>query len=43
MAQITGKHMLIAGVLAAIGVSACCVGPLVPLALSAHYAEDMPR
>lgn len=33
MAQLTGKSSLIAGVLAAIGASACCVGPLVLLAL----------
>jgi mercuric ion transport protein len=32
MAQITTKGSLIAGVLAAIGASACCVGPLVLLA-----------
>lgn len=33
MAQRTGKGSLIAGALAAIGASACCVGPLVLLAL----------
>lgn len=33
MAQLTGKSSLIAGVLAAIGASVCCVGPLVLLAL----------
>lgn len=33
MAQITEKGSLIAGVLAAIGASVCCVGPLVLLAL----------
>ncbi|GAB3245147.1 mercuric transport protein MerT [Chitinimonas naiadis] len=33
MAQLTGKNMLIAGTLAAIGASVCCVGPLVLLAL----------
>lgn len=33
MAQLTGKGSLIAGVLAAIGASVCCVGPLVLLAL----------
>lgn len=33
MAQLTGKCSLIAGVLAAIGASLCCVGPLVLLAL----------
>lgn len=33
MTQFTGKGPLIAGVLAAIGASACCVGPLVLLAL----------
>lgn len=33
MAQPTGKGSLVAGVLAAIGASACCVGPLVLLAL----------
>lgn len=33
MAQLTGKGSLIAGALAAIGASACCVGPLVLLAL----------
>ncbi|MGH8852804.1 MAG: mercuric transporter MerT family protein [Telluria sp.] len=33
MAQLTGKNSLIAGVLAAIGASVCCVGPLVLLAL----------
>lgn len=31
--QFTGKDSLIAGVLAAIGASVCCVGPLVLLAL----------
>lgn len=33
MVQLTGKGSLIAGVLAAIGASVCCVGPLVLLAL----------
>ncbi|ABF12850.1 mercuric transporter MerT family protein [Cupriavidus metallidurans] len=33
MAQLTGKGSLIAGVLAALGASVCCVGPLVLLAL----------
>lgn len=33
MAQLTGKGSLIAGVLAAIGASVCCVGPLVLLAV----------
>ena len=33
MAQLTGKGSLIAGVVAAIGASMCCVGPLVLLAL----------
>jgi mercuric ion transport protein len=33
MAQLTGKGSLIAGGLAAIGASVCCVGPLVLLAL----------
>lgn len=33
MAQLTGKGSLVAGVLAAIGASVCCVGPLVLLAL----------
>jgi len=33
MAQLTGKGSLIAGALAAIGASVCCVGPLVLLAL----------
>ena len=33
MAPISGKGSLIAGVLAAIGASVCCVGPLVLLAL----------
>lgn len=33
MIQLTGKGSLIAGVLAAIGESVCCVGPLVLLAL----------
>lgn len=33
MAQITGKGSLIASVLAAIGASVCCVGPLVLLTL----------
>ncbi|WP_416221300.1 mercuric transporter MerT family protein [Rhodoferax sp.] len=33
MAQLTGKGSLIAGVVAAIGASVCCVGPLVLLAL----------
>src|ERR1700731_1812624 len=33
MTQLTGKGSLIAGVLAAIGGSVCCVGPLVLLAL----------
>ncbi len=33
MTQLTGKGSLIAGVLAAIGASVCCVGPLVLLAL----------
>jgi mercuric ion transport protein len=32
MAQLTGKGSLIAGALAAIGASVCCVGPLVLLA-----------
>ena len=33
MAKLTGKGSLIAGVLAAMGASVCCVGPLVLLAL----------
>lgn len=33
MAQLTGKGSLIAGALAAIGASVCCVGPLVLPAL----------
>ena len=33
MARLTEKDSLIAGVLAAIGASVCCVGPLVLLAL----------
>jgi mercuric ion transport protein len=33
MAQLTGKGSLVAGALAAIGASVCCVGPLVLLAL----------
>lgn len=33
MAQLTAKSSLIAGILAAIGASVCCVGPLVLLAL----------
>lgn len=33
MAQLTGKSSLVAGVLAALGASACCVGPLVLLTL----------
>lgn len=33
MAQLTGKNSLIAGALAAVGASVCCVGPLVLLAL----------
>ena len=33
MAQLIGKGSLIAGVLAAVGASVCCVGPLVLLAL----------
>lgn len=33
MAQLTGKGSLIAGVMAAIGASVCCVGPIVLLAL----------
>lgn len=33
MARITGRGSLIAGVLAAVGASVCCVGPLVLLAL----------
>jgi len=33
MAKLTGKGSLIAGVMAAIGASVCCVGPLVLLAL----------
>lgn len=33
MAQITGKESLIAGALAAMGASVCCVGPLLLLAL----------
>jgi mercuric ion transport protein len=33
MAQLTGKSSLMAGTLAAIGASLCCVGPLVLLAL----------
>ncbi|MBI4996833.1 MAG: mercury transporter MerT [Rhodocyclales bacterium] len=32
MAQLTEKNSLIAGVLAAVGASVCCVGPLVLLA-----------
>jgi len=32
MAQLTGKGSLIAGALAAIGASVCCVGPLQALA-----------
>jgi mercuric ion transport protein len=32
MTQLTGKGSLIAGALAAIGASVCCVGPLVLLA-----------
>lgn len=32
MAQFTGKDSLIAGALAAIGASVCCIGPLVLLA-----------
>ncbi len=34
MAQLTGKGSLIARVLAAIGASVCCVGPVVLLALA---------
>lgn len=33
MARLTGKNTLIASVLAAIGASVCCVGPLILLAL----------
>lgn len=33
MAQLTGKSSLMAGTLAAIGASVCCVGPLILLAL----------
>jgi mercuric ion transport protein len=33
MTQLTGKSSLIAGILAAIGASVCCVGPLLLLAL----------
>lgn len=33
MAQLTSKGSLLAGVMAAIGASVCCVGPLVLLAL----------
>lgn len=33
MMQLTGRGLLIAGALAAIGASVCCVGPLVLLAL----------
>ncbi|MFX8832921.1 mercuric transporter MerT family protein, partial [Acinetobacter baumannii] len=33
MAQLTGKSSLLAGTLAAIGASVCCVGPLILLAL----------
>ena len=33
MAQLTGKGSLIAGVMAAIGASICCIGPLMMLAL----------
>lgn len=33
MVQITGKGSLIAGTVAAIGASVCCIGPLVLLAL----------
>lgn len=33
MVQLTGKGSLIAGILAAIGASVCCVGPLVLLTL----------
>lgn len=38
MAQMTGKGMLIAGALTAIGASVCCVGPLVLLALGVSGA-----
>jgi mercuric ion transport protein len=38
MTQMTGKKTLIAGVLAAIGASVCCVGPLVLLALGVSGA-----
>lgn len=37
--QLTGKGSLIAGVLAAIGASVCCVGPLVLLALGISGAR----
>lgn len=33
MAQLSGRGSLVAGVLAALGASVCCVGPLVLLAL----------
>ena len=33
MALLTGRKSLIAGILAAIGASACCIGPLVLLTL----------
>ncbi|MDG0833539.1 mercuric transporter MerT family protein [Roseateles saccharophilus] len=33
MASLTGKSSLVAGILAAIGASVCCVGPLVLLGL----------
>ena len=33
MASLSGKSSLVAGILAAIGASVCCVGPLVLLAL----------
>ncbi|MHB8742738.1 MAG: mercuric transporter MerT family protein [Sulfuricaulis sp.] len=38
MPQMAGKHALIAGALAAIGASLCCVGPLVLLALGVSGA-----
>ncbi|WP_035514137.1 mercuric transporter MerT family protein [Paraburkholderia nodosa] len=33
MVQLTGKVSLVAGILAAVGASVCCVGPLILLAL----------
>lgn len=43
MARLTEKGSLIAGVLAAIGASVCCVGPLVLLALGIGGSWGSPQ